>query len=120
MYDGRIWSYVRGRCCICNRSSGGIFYLMYWIGECSVRRHWRLFVTITPLLQSMEGTCHGQVRIVVLVAHLVLSVLAAHGICVVYVYELWCWSVPVLAALGICIGYIWCLECTYVLAICGA
>ena len=99
MYDGRIWSYVRGRCCIYNRSSRGIFYLIYRIGECGVRRHWRLFVAITPLLQSMEGTCYGQVCIVVIVAHLVLSVLAA---------------------LVIFVGYMWCLECTYVLAICGA
>ena len=38
-----IWSYVRGRCCIYNRRSRGIFYLLYRIGECGVRRHWRLF-----------------------------------------------------------------------------
>ena len=24
------------------RRSKGIFYLIYWIGECGVRRHWRL------------------------------------------------------------------------------
>ena len=45
-----------------------------------MRCHWRLFVTITPLLRSMEGTCHGQVCRVVLVVHLVLSVLAALGL----------------------------------------
>ena len=41
-----------------------------------------LFVTLTPLLQSMEGACHGQVCIVVLVVYLVLSVLAALVVCV--------------------------------------
>ena len=92
-----VWSYVRGRCCIYNRRSRGIFYLIYLIGECGVRRHWKLFVTITPLLQSMEGTCHRQVCIVVLGAHLVLSVLTV---------------------LGICVCYMWFLEHTYVLAIC--
>ena len=97
MYSGRIWSYVRGRCYIYNRRSRGIFYLIYRIGECGVRRRWRLFVTITPLLRSMEGTCHGQVCIMVLVVHLELSVLAA---------------------LGICVGYMRCLEHTYMLAIC--
>ena len=66
---------------------GSVFYLLYWIGECGVGRHWRLFVTITPLLQSMESTCHGQVCIVVLVVHLVLSVHAALGICVSYMYS---------------------------------
>ena len=35
---------------------GGIFYLVYWIGECGVGCHWRLSVTITPLLQSMCGS----------------------------------------------------------------
>ena len=109
-----------------------------------VRRHWMLFVAITPLLQSMEGTCHGQVRIVVLVVHLVLSVFAALGICVGYMYVLWClertwccqcllhlayvfaicgaWSAPmcwlyVELGVQICVGYMWC-GCTYVLAIC--
>ena len=124
MYDGRIWSYVHGRCCIYNRSSRDIFYLIYRIGECGMRRHWRLFVTITSLLQSMEGTCHGQVRIVVLIVHLVLSVLAA---LVLYVATCVCIVVlvahlvlSVLAALGICVGSMWCLECTYVFAVCGA
>ena len=46
-----------------------------------------LLVTITPLLGSMEGTCHGQVCIVVLGAHQVLSVPAALGICVGYMYS---------------------------------
>ena len=98
MYSGRIWSYICGRCCIYNRSLRGILYLIYQIAECGVRHHWRLFVTITPLLQSMEGTCHGQACIVVFEAHLVLSVLAA---------------------LVVCVGYMWYLECTYVLPICG-
>ena len=40
---------------------GCIFYLLYQIGECGVGHHWRLFVTITPLLRSIEGTYHGQV-----------------------------------------------------------
>ena len=62
-----------------------------------MRHHCRLFVTITPLLRTMEGICLGQVCFVVLVVHLVLSVLAA---------------------LGICVGYMWCLESTYMLAIC--
>ena len=29
---------------------------MYRIGECGVGRHWRLLVTITPLLRSMYGS----------------------------------------------------------------
>ena len=41
-----------------------------------------IVATITPLLRSMEGTYHGHVFIVVLGAHLVLSVFAALGICV--------------------------------------
>ena len=61
------------------RCQGDIFYLLYRIGECGIRRHWRLFETITPLLRSMEGTYHGQVCIVVLVVHLVLG----------YMYVLW-------------------------------
>ena len=117
MYDCRICSYVCGRCCICNRSSRGIFYLIYCIGECGVRLHWRLFVTITSLLQSMEGTCHGHVCIVVLVMYLVLSVLALLVVCVatcvcvvVLVAHL---VLSVLAALVVCVGYmyvLWCLE----------
>ena len=91
---------VCGKCCIYNRRSRGRFYLLYRIGEFDVRRHWRLFVTITHLLQSMKGTYHRQMCIVVLVAHLVLSVLAALVVCVGYIYVLWC------------------LERTYVLAIC--
>ena len=55
-----------------------------------MERTWRLFVPITPLLQSMEGTKHGQVCIVVLGAHLMLSVLAALGICVGYMCLLRC------------------------------
>ena len=47
-----------------------------------MRRHWSLFVTITPLLRSMECTCHGQVCILVLVMNLVMSVLAALVVCV--------------------------------------
>ena len=35
---------------------GGIFYLVYQIGECGVRQHWRLLVTITHLLRSMCGS----------------------------------------------------------------
>ena len=89
-----IWSYVRGRCCIYNRTSRGIFHLLYQIGECGVRCHWRLFVTITPLLRSMEGTCHGHVYILVLVVLLVLSELAALGICVGYMYLWGAWRKP--------------------------
>ena len=63
-----------------------------------MRCHWRLFVTITPLLQSMESTCHRQVCIVVLV-HLVLSMLAALVICVGYMYVLWC------------LERTWCCQC---------
>ena len=33
----------------------GIFYLVYRVGECGVGRHWRLLVTITPLLRSSRG-----------------------------------------------------------------
>ena len=66
----------------------GIFYLIYRIGECGVRRHWRLFVTITPLLRSMEATCHGQVCIVVLVVYqCLLHLLYVLAICM---YVLWC------------------------------
>ena len=67
-----------------------------------------LFVTITPLLRSMEGTCHGQVCIVVFV----VSVLAALVVCVAYMYVLWC------------LERTWCCQCllhlAYVLALCGA
>ena len=94
MYSGRIWSYVCGRCCIYNRRSRGIFYLIYRIGECGVRCHWKLFVTINPLLQSMEGTCHGQVCIVVLVVHLVLSELAALVVCVAICMCCGAWNAP--------------------------
>ena len=87
--------------------------------------------------------CWLYVCVVVPGAHLVLSVLAALGICVIFCGA---WSAPravsacctcrmcwlyvcvemlgvhlvlsVLAALGICVGYMWCLECTYELAIC--
>ena len=62
---------------------GCIFYLLYRIGEYSIPCHWRLFVIITTLLQSMEGTYHGQMCIAMLVAHLVLSVLAA-------LWHMWC------------------------------
>ena len=31
-------------------SEGGIFYLVYRIGECGMGCHWRLLVTITSLL----------------------------------------------------------------------
>ena len=69
-----------------------------------------LFVAITPVLRSMEGICHGQVHIVVLGVHLVLSVLAELGICVGYMYVLWCLECT------------WCCQCllnlAYVLAIC--
>ena len=82
MYSGKILSYVHGRCCIYNRKSRDIFYLIYRIGKCGVRRHWRLFVTNTTLLQSMEGTCYGEMCIVALVEYLVLSVLAALVVCV--------------------------------------
>ena len=58
----------------------------------------------------MEGTCHGQVCIVVLGAHLELSVLAAFVLCVGLCGA---WSAPMC-------WLMWCLECTYVLAICGA
>ena len=73
--------------------------------ECSVHVVVMLLVTITPLLGPMEGTCHGQVCIVVLGAHQVLSVPAALGICVGYMC--------VLCVLGaahlvlICVGYMY-------------
>ena len=51
---------------------------------------------ITHLFRSMEGTCHGHVCIMVLGAHLVLSVLAAL-----------CWLYVVLGA-HLCVGYIYC------------
>ena len=35
---------------------GGIIYLGYRIGECGVGRHWRLSVTITPLIRCMCGS----------------------------------------------------------------
>ena len=34
----------------------GIIYLGYRIGECGVGRHWRLSVTITPLIRCMCGS----------------------------------------------------------------
>ena len=67
--------------------------------------------------------------------HLVLSVLAALGICVGYMWCLECtyvlavcgaWSAPmcwlyVVLRMHLCVGCMWCLECTYyVLAVCGA
>ena len=52
-----IWSY---RCIVevayVVGGEGGMFYLVCRIGECGVGRHWRLLVTITPLLQSMCGS----------------------------------------------------------------
>ena len=69
-----------------------------------MRRHWWL-VTITPMLQSMEG---GQVLIVVLVVHLVLSVLAALVVriatCVCFVVLVAHLVLSVLAVLDICVG----------------
>ena len=76
-------------------------FCVCYVGQCCVI----LFITITPLLQSMEGTCHGLVCIVVLGthlvllvlactvvlgAHLVLSVLTALVICVCSMCVLWC------------------------------
>ena len=49
-------------------------------------RHLKLSITITPLFQSMEGTYYEQVCIVALGAHLVLSVLAALGIRICWLY----------------------------------
>ena len=69
-------------------------------------------VTMTPLLRSMEGTCHEQVCVVVLGAHLVLSVLAALVACIGYMYLLWC-----LERTWYCLCL---LYWAYVLAICGA
>ena len=75
--------------------------------ECGVGRHWSLFATITPLLQSMECTYHGQVCVVVLGTHLVLLVLAALVMCVVISVALECtW----------CCQYL--LHFSYVLALC--
>ena len=62
-------------------SEGGIFFLVYWIGECGVGRHWRLLVTIIPLLRSYVR----QWDIVVLDRHLVPLVLAALVMCWLYV-----------------------------------
>ena len=73
--------------------------------------------------------CWLYVCVVVLGAHLVLSVLTALGICVCYMWSLECthvlaicgaWSAPMCwlyVELGVhlCVGYMWCLECTYVL-----
>ena len=105
-----MWSYVHGRYCIYNRRSRDIFYLIYWIGECDVRRHWSLFVTITPLLQSMEGTCHRLVCIVVLAVHLVHNEPYVLLYMLLHVYVLWC------------LLRTWCCQCllhlSYVLAIC--
>ena len=43
-----IWSLVDFACVV--GGEGGIFYLVYRIGECGVGRHWRLLVKIIPLL----------------------------------------------------------------------
>ena len=77
-----------------------------------MRRNWRLFVTITPLLQSMEGTCHGQCvlwcllctwccqcllhlsYVLLCVCFLVLSVLAAVDICVSMCVCCGAWRAP--------------------------
>ena len=64
-------------------------------------------VAITPLLRSMGGTYQGQVCFVVLGMNLVLLVLAA----LVIVWVLWYPGVylvlSVLAALGICVQLLW-------------
>ena len=64
--------------------------------------------------------CWLYVCVVVLGAHVVLSVLAALGICVVYFCVLWCLEHTLccqcLLALGIIVVYVcvlWCLECTW-------
>ena len=54
---------------------GGIFYIVYRIGEYGVGRHWRLLVTITPLPRSMCGS-----GILWCLRHMVLLVLAVLGI----------------------------------------
>ena len=75
-----------------------------------MRHHWRLFVTITPLLRSKEGTCYGQVCIVVLVdcqCLLHLSYVLAMCMCALwYLKRTWCCQ---------CL-----LHWASVLAICGA
>ena len=79
-----------------------LLFILRIVSVLCVLRCVMLFVTITPLLRSMEGTCHGQVCIVVLVAHLVLSVLAALGICVGYMWcFMWCLE-------HLCVGYMYC------------
>ena len=82
--------------------------------------HRKLFVTITPMLLSIEGTYHGQVCIMVVALHLLLLVLAALVVCVptcVCIVVLAVHLVlSVLAALGICLGHmyvLWCLERTW-------
>ena len=81
-----------------------IFYLLYQNGECSMGRRWMLFVTITPLHQSMEGISNGQVCSVVLVAHLVLSVLLHLSYVFRHVCVLWC------------LERTWCCQCLLHLA----
>ena len=59
------------------KRQGCIFYLLIRTGD-----HLRFFVTITPMLPSMEGTYHRQECIVVFVVHLMLLVLTAFVVCV--------------------------------------
>ena len=83
----------------------GVYFTSYRIGECGMRRHWKLFVTITSLLQSMEGTCHGQVCI--LVPGAVSACCTCRMCCYMCVYCGACCA-PGVAALGICVATCMC------------
>ena len=106
-----IWTYVRGRCCMYNRRSR--VYILSPISdwEYSIPCHWRLFVIITTLLRSMEGTYHGQMCIAMLVAHLVLSVLAA---LVMYVPTCMCIVVLGVHLVLSVLAALWHMWCLYV------
>ena len=50
-----LYVYVVDIACIVG-GKAGVLYLVYQIRVCSVGCHWRLLVTITPLLRSMCGS----------------------------------------------------------------
>ena len=104
---------------IFNRRSRGIFYLIYWIGECGVRCHWRLFVTITPLLPSATDRCVLWCLLRTWCCHYLLHLSYVLAICMccgawsapgaVSSCCTWhmCWLYVVLGA-HLCVGYVYC------------